>query len=60
MVAQVLRKIIGTRNDRQVRRMGRVAEQVNAHENAMKALSDEALRQKTSEFRQRHANGESL
>ena len=60
MVAQVLRKLIGTRNDRQVRRMGRIANQVNAHERAMKALSDDALRKKTEEFRQRHGNGESL
>ena len=60
MVAQVLRKLIGTRNDRQVRRMSRIANQVNAHERAMKALSDDALRKKTEAFRQRHGNGESL
>ena len=60
MVAQVFRKIIGTRNDRQIRRMNRVAAQVNAHEDAMRALSDEGLRKKTEEFRQRLKNGEHL
>ncbi|MDX1429730.1 MAG: hypothetical protein R3282_05550, partial [Rhodothermales bacterium] len=60
MVAQVLRKIIGTRNDRQIRRMGRVAAQINSHERDVKALSDEALLKKTVEFRERHARGESL
>ncbi len=60
MVAQVLRKIIGTRNDRQIRRMGRFVERINALEDQTKALPDEAFKNKTEELRTRHANGESL
>ncbi len=60
MVAQVLRKIIGTRNDRQIRRMERAVERINAFETATRALDDEAFKKKTEELRGRHANGESL
>ncbi|HSS62890.1 MAG TPA: DEAD/DEAH box helicase, partial [Gammaproteobacteria bacterium] len=60
MVAQVLRKIIGTRNDRQIRRMGRFVERINALEAETKALPDDAFKTKTQELRDRHANGESL
>ncbi len=60
MVAQVLKKIIGTRNDRQIRRLGRSVGQINDYETAMQALSDEALRNKTAEFRQRFSDGEAL
>jgi preprotein translocase subunit SecA len=60
MVAQVLRKIIGTRNDRQIRRMGRFVERINALEADTKALADEAFKKKTEELRGRHASGETL
>ena len=60
MVAQVLKKIIGTRNDRQIRRMGRVASRITALEEEIEKLPDEALRAKTEEFRGRYANGETL
>ncbi len=53
-------KIIGTRNDRQIRRMGRFVERINALEDQTKALPDEAFKNKTEELRTRHANGESL
>ena len=60
MVAQVFKKIIGTRNDRQIRRMGRVASRINALEEEIQKLPDEALRAKTDEFRGRYADGETL
>ncbi len=60
MVAQVLRKIIGSRNDRQIRRMGRYVERINALEAETKALPAEAFKEKTEELKARHANGESL
>jgi preprotein translocase subunit SecA len=60
MVAQVLRKIIGTRNDRQIRRMGRLVERINALEAETKALPQDAFKSKTEELRGRYANGESL
>jgi preprotein translocase subunit SecA len=55
-----LKKLFGSSNDRKVRVMlGKVA-QINAFEPQMSALSDEALRAKTQEFKDRVAGGESL
>ena len=47
-------------NEREVSRLRRTAEKVNSLEPQMQALSDEALRAKTQEFRDRLAAGESL
>ncbi len=60
MLNALFTKIFGSRNDRVVKKMGRIVDRVNAHENAIKALSDEQLKAKTAEFRQRFAAGESL
>ena len=60
MLANILKSIVGSRNDRLVRGMRREAAQVNALEPSIQALSDEALQAKTAEFRKRHAGGESL
>ncbi len=47
-------------NEREVARLRRTAERVNALEPQMQVLSDEALRAKTDEFRARLADGEAL
>ncbi len=60
MLNALFTKIFGSRNDRLVKKMGRVVDQVNAFEDAIKALSDEELKAKTAEFRQRYADGETL
>ncbi len=60
MISKLLSKVFGSRNERQVKRMGRVVAQINALEPQMEALSDEALRAKTEEFKARHQQGESL
>ncbi|MFB3815151.1 MAG: preprotein translocase subunit SecA [Terriglobales bacterium] len=49
----VLDKIFGTKNEREVKRMWPVVEQIGALEPQMQALSDDQLRAKTDEFRQR-------
>ena len=55
-----LKKVFGSTNDRKVNRLqGRVAK-INALEPKFEALSDEALRAKTAEFKARVAGGESL
>ncbi|HSI25486.1 MAG TPA: preprotein translocase subunit SecA, partial [Methylotenera sp.] len=48
------------RNDRLVKQYGQKVKEINALEPAMQALSDEALRAKTEEFKQRYTAGESL
>ncbi|MDX1433749.1 MAG: preprotein translocase subunit SecA, partial [Gammaproteobacteria bacterium] len=60
MILNAVKKIVGSRNDRQVRRMGRVVTEVNALEPGIRKLSDAELRAKTAEFRTRHDNGEPL
>jgi len=60
MVTNVLKKVFGTRNDRELKRMGKVVKQVNAFEEAMQALTDEQLAAKTEEFKQRLADGQKL
>jgi preprotein translocase subunit SecA len=55
-----LKKLFGSSNDRKVKAMmGKVA-QINVLEPQISALSDDALRAKTDEFKQRLANGETL
>ncbi|MFC1749258.1 preprotein translocase subunit SecA [Pseudomonadota bacterium] len=60
MVTKLLSKVFGSRNDRQVKRMQKVVAQINALEDAMAALSDEELKAKTEEFKQRVQEGASL
>ncbi|MDP5065243.1 MAG: preprotein translocase subunit SecA [Haliea sp.] len=55
-----MKKIFGTRNDRELKRMGKVVRQINALEEGMQALDDAALAAKTDEFRQRLAAGATL
>jgi preprotein translocase subunit SecA len=60
MISGLLRKIFGSRNDRLVRRYSQRVRAINALEPEMASLSDEQLRGKTAEFRQRVAAGTSL
>ncbi|MFP4162331.1 MAG: preprotein translocase subunit SecA, partial [Ectothiorhodospira sp.] len=53
MVKSLVRKIFGSRNDRLVKRYGKVVEQVNAFEEELKGVSDEALRARTQAMRDR-------
>ncbi|MGQ2904354.1 MAG: preprotein translocase subunit SecA [Neoaquamicrobium sediminum] len=54
------RKIFGSSNDRRIKGFRPRVEAINALEKEMEALSDEALRAKTEEFRQEIAGGKSL
>jgi preprotein translocase subunit SecA len=60
MLGQILAKVIGTQNDRELKRLRPLVDQINALEADTKALSDDALRAKTVEFKQRLANGEEV
>ncbi|MGN6549084.1 MAG: preprotein translocase subunit SecA, partial [Pararhizobium sp.] len=56
----IARKIFGSANDRRVRGFGARVAEINALEDEIKALSDEALAHKTVEFRQQLADGRTL
>jgi preprotein translocase subunit SecA len=60
MFATIARAVFGTANDRSLKAYQRRVPQINALEPAMEALSDEALRAKTAEFRERLAGGATL
>ena len=60
MVAKILSKIFGSRNDRLIKKMQTVVDKINGLESSLVELSDEQLKAKTDEFRQRLDKGESL
>ncbi|MDF1700787.1 MAG: preprotein translocase subunit SecA, partial [Planctomycetota bacterium] len=60
MLQKALNAVFGSRNDRVIKQAMPIVESVNALEPAFEALSDEALRAKTDEFRGRVERGESL
>ena len=60
MFSNLIKKILGSRNDRLVKQYSRTVLQINALEPAMQALSDDALRAKTEGFKQRYTAGETL
>jgi preprotein translocase subunit SecA len=53
LINTVIAKVFGTKNEREVKRLMPVVQQINAMEPEMKALSDAELRGKTDQFRQR-------
>ena len=60
MISGLLRKIFGSRNDRLIKQYSQTVARINALEAATQQLSDDALRARTDEFRERHAKGETL
>lgn len=60
MLLNLLTKVFGSRNERVLKMMRKRVEKINALEPAMVALSDEELKAKTTEFKQRITNGSSL
>src|SRR3954468_9467960 len=60
MLPKLLTQIFGSRNDRLLKQYRRVVEKIAALETPTAALSEEALKGKTAEFRQRVAQGATL
>ena len=60
MLGLVLKKVFGSKNDRELKRMGKQVARINEFEQQMAALSDEALTAKTAEFKQRVQQGQTL
>ena len=60
MLASLIGGIFGTKNERELKRMRKIVEQINALEPTISALNDADLSAKTPEFKQRFSNGETL
>jgi len=58
MLGTFVRKIFGSKNDREVKRMLKAVDAINQQESSLESLSDEALAAKRDEFRERIASGE--
>jgi len=60
MFVKLLTKIFGSRNDRLIKKMDKEVKKINALEPILEALSDDELKEKTSEFKERLSKGETL
>lgn len=57
---EILKKIVGTKNDRELKRLSLLLDEINNFEPAMMSLTDEELRAKTPYFREKLKNGFTL
>jgi len=60
MISSLVKMVIGSKNERELKRLWPIVEKINAIEPALQALSDDQLSAKTAEFKERHQKGESL
>jgi len=60
MLGNLIKKVFGSKNERELKRLWPIVDKINAMEPQMAALSDDELRGRTDEFRERYARGETL
>ncbi|MDX1804564.1 MAG: preprotein translocase subunit SecA [Alcanivorax sp.] len=60
MLATIAKKVFGTKNDRELKRMSRLVEAINAFAEPLSQLSDSELQNKTAELKQAYQDGKSL
>jgi len=60
MISKLVKKIIGSKNDRDLKKLAPSVDQINSLEDEFSALSDDELKAKTTEFRKRLDSGETL
>jgi preprotein translocase subunit SecA len=60
MLSTLFKKFFGSRNERLVKQYSQTVKEINALEPTIEALSDDELRAKTEEFKQRYQQGETL
>src|SRR5229473_1461315 len=60
MLQTLLAKVVGTQNERELKRLRPLVAEINAFEPTIQAFTDEQLRAKTAEFRERVSQGETI
>ncbi|MEJ2589461.1 MAG: DEAD/DEAH box helicase, partial [Deltaproteobacteria bacterium] len=60
MIGKLVKGVFGSKNERELKKLTPVVDQINALEADVKRLSDDALRSKTDAFKERLKNGETL
>ncbi|MEA5113532.1 MAG: preprotein translocase subunit SecA [Geobacteraceae bacterium] len=59
-VVSIIKKIVGSKNERELKRLWPIVEKINSLEPQIAALTDDGMRAKTAEYKERVAKGESL
>jgi len=60
MILDTLKRVFGTKNDRELKRIKKIVQSINQHSESIAALNDEQLKAKTPEFKKRLSAGETL
>lgn len=60
MISKIAKSLFGSKNDRELKRLRKLVKQINELEPTMAALTDEQLKQKSAEYKERYQQGESL
>jgi preprotein translocase subunit SecA len=60
MFGSIIKRLIGSKNERELKKMWPIVEKINGLESAISSLSDNQLKARTVEFKERHAKGETL
>ena len=60
MIGKLVKSVFGSKNDRELKRMGKLVKRINELEPELEALSDTQLKLKSTEFKERFQNGETL
>lgn len=60
MLAKIFKAVVGSKNDRELKRMGKSVAKINELESSFESLSDDQLKEKTAEFKTRFEEGETL
>jgi preprotein translocase subunit SecA len=60
MIQRVLGKVFGTAHEREMKRLQPIVDRINGLESQIQSLSDDLLRAKTRDLKERHAKGETL
>ena len=60
MFSSLIKKFIGSKNERELKKMWPIVEKINSFEPSISQLSDDQLKARTTEFKERHSKGESL
>ncbi|TXR52004.1 preprotein translocase subunit SecA [Reinekea thalattae] len=60
MFTAIARKVVGSKNDREIKRLGKTVQKINLLEDEFTSLSDDDIKSKTAEFRERYEQGATL
>ena len=60
MIGSLIKKIVGSKNERELKRIQPIVQRINPIEPKILPLNDDQLRDKTAEFKERIGRGESL